>query len=541
MRRFKLFILTACVVLTFTACDTGANEPATGTEVVTEIEPIAENETDSVAPTTKDNNSQADSTETSTSLENSDNNDETALADEKEVTTSTETETTLTPFEAHGKLSVEGTKLVDANGKPFQIKGVSTHGIAWFPQYVNADAFATIRNDWKANCIRIAMYSDENNGYCSGGNKDNLKKLVKDGVQYATDLGMYVIIDWHVLGEQDPNVHKDEAKLFFQEMSTLYKDYDNVLYEICNEPNGNVRWKNVKEYAEEVIPIIKNNNPDAVVIVGTPTWSQDVDMAAKLPITDYSNIMYAVHFYADTHKGDLRNKVKTALSKNLPVFCSEFGICDASGNGNCNEAEANTWIEFFNDNDISYCIWNLSNKNESSSLIKSSCSKTSGWTMDELSQEGKWYVGILGGNASSDTQPNTTDKTTTNNNTDNKNTDSGKPEQTETTSNSSGKLKASIDCSNSWNDGTYDFFQYNITINNTDKAYNATGWTVTVVFDGDVDIDQSWNGNYKKSGKNIVITPVDYNKTINMNSSLNDVGFIIKTNCGAKVTSVAVK
>lgn len=114
-------------------------------------------------------------------------------------------------------------------------------------------------------------------------------------------------------------------------MSSLYKDYDNVIYEICNEPNGGTTWADVKSYAEEVIPIIRKNTKDALIIVGTPTWSQDVDIAAEDPVTGYDNIMYAVHFYAATHTDNIRNKVTTALSKGLPIFVSEFSICDASG------------------------------------------------------------------------------------------------------------------------------------------------------------------------------------------------------------------
>ena len=186
-----------------------------------------------------------------------------------------------------------GTDIVDKNGDKYQLKGVSTHGIAWFPEYVNQDAFQSLRDDMGANLIRIAMYSGENNGYCTGGDQKQLKELVKTGVDAATNLGMYVIIDWHVLGDQNPQTYKEEAKAFFEEMSSLYKDYDNVIYEICNEPNGGTTWADVKSYAEEVIPIIRKNTKDALIIVGTPTWSQDVDIAAEDPVTGYDNIMYA--------------------------------------------------------------------------------------------------------------------------------------------------------------------------------------------------------------------------------------------------------
>lgn len=295
-----------------------------------------------------------------------------------------------TPFENHGKLSVKGTDIVDENGTMYQLKGVSTHGLAWFPDYVNKDCFQTFRDDWGANLIRLAMYTHESGGYCSDGDKEYLKGLVDDGVNYATELGMYVIIDWHVLQDLNPQVNKEEAKKFFEEMSAKYKDYDNVIYEICNEPNGGTTWADVKSYAEEVIPIIRKNAPDAIIIVGTPNWSQDVDIASQDPITGYDNIMYAVHFYAATHTDGIRSKVQTALDNGLPVIVSEFSICDASGNGAIDYNQADEWFKLIDSNNLSYAGWNISNKDETSSLIKSSCTKTSWWSESELSETGIW-------------------------------------------------------------------------------------------------------------------------------------------------------
>ena len=290
---------------------------------------------------------------------------------------------------AHGALRVEGTQLVDKNGDAVQLKGVSTLGIVWFPQFVNKDAFADIKS-WGGNTIRLAMYTEEYDGYLSGGNQEEQLNRLDEGIKAATDLDMYVIVDWHILSDGNPNQHKEEAKTFFDEMSAKYKDYDNVIYEICNEPNGGTTWADVKSYAEEVIPIIRKNAKDALIIVGTPTWSQDVDIAADDPITGYDNIMYAVHFYAATHTDNIRNKVTTALSKGLPIFVSEFSICDASGNGAIDYDQAAKWFDLIDSDNLSYAAWNLSNKAETSSLIDSSCTKTSGWTDDDYSETGKW-------------------------------------------------------------------------------------------------------------------------------------------------------
>lgn len=330
------------------------------------------------------------STDSSVSSDNT-STDETQKKDDSTTQSQTPSKPEVgTPFDNHGKLSVKGTDLVDKNGNKYQLKGVSTHGIAWFPDYVNKDAIQTFRDDWGANLFRIAMYTDENGGYCSGGDKENLKGLVDTGVNAATELGMYVIIDWHILHDLTPQKYKEDAKAFFEEMSSKYKDYDNIIYEICNEPNGGTQWSEVKSYAEEIIPIIRANDPDAIIIVGTPTWSQDVDIAANDPITGYDNIMYAIHFYASTHTESIRNKATTALNSGLPIFVSEFSICEASGDGVIDYNQADLWFDLIEKYNLSYASWNISNKNESSSLIQSSCTKTSGWTESELSDSGKY-------------------------------------------------------------------------------------------------------------------------------------------------------
>lgn len=289
----------------------------------------------------------------------------------------------------HGALKVDGAKLVDQNGNPIQLYGMSTHGIAWFPQFVSYDSFKTLRDDWNTNCVRLAMYTHEYNGYCTGGDQEYLKSLVRTGVDAATELGMYVIIDWHVLQDQDPNVYKEQSKAFFKEMSETYANNTNVIYEICNEPNGYATWDSVKAYAEEIIPVIRANDPDAVIIVGTPTWSQDIDQAKANPL-DEENILYALHFYAGTHKDVLWNRMDSCVQNGLPVIVSEFGMCDASGNGANDFNSAQSWMDVIERHNISFFCWNLANKNESSSVFKESCTKTSGWTEEDMNESGKW-------------------------------------------------------------------------------------------------------------------------------------------------------
>lgn len=296
--------------------------------------------------------------------------------------------------DAVSRLMVNGTQLCDENKNPVILRGVSTHGLAWYPEYVNYEAFKTLKEDWKANVIRLAMYTDEYGGYCNGGDKAKLKQLIEDGVNYATSLGMYVIIDWHILNDNNPQIHKADAISFFDEISQKYSDHTNVIYEICNEPHG-VSWQNdIKPYANEVVKTIRKNDDKAVIIVGTNTWSQDVtDVIGNTVEGD--NIMYALHFYAATHTDWLRDKLLKAKNEGVAIFVSECSICDASGNGQIDYNQAEAWLKLMNDNAISFVAWSLSNKAETSALIKADCQKKSGWQEEDLSDAGKWFKNAI--------------------------------------------------------------------------------------------------------------------------------------------------
>lgn len=317
------------------------------------------------------------------------NNPAAMAASDNKSHTSTIYDTHDTPASLHGPLHVNGAILTDSHGKAYSLRGMSTHGIAWFPQYINRETFRTLRDDWHVNCIRLALYTEEYGGYCSGGNPDELKSRIRKGVDYATELGLYVIIDWHVLSDQDPNVHKSEAIDFFHEMSALYKDHDNVLYEICNEPNSSATWDSIRTYAQEVIPIIRANDQDSIIIVGTPTWSQGIDQAAAEPLP-YDNLLYALHFYAATHTDWLRQRLVSCTEKGLPVMVSEFGMCDASGNGSNDFSQTSQWLDLLDQHQIGYCCWNLANKAETSSVIIPGCEKISDWAEEDLSESGRW-------------------------------------------------------------------------------------------------------------------------------------------------------
>lgn len=295
----------------------------------------------------------------------------------------------------YGKLHVDGTELLDENDDVVQLRGVSTHGINWFSEYINAELFAQIAGKTNANVVRVAMYTEGFSGYLTGDetNQAYLLEEIDQAVSYASDNDLYVIIDWHILEDENPLIYQDEAIEFFELMAQKYGDNEHVIFEICNEPNGNTNWEDISKYANQVIPVIREYS-DNLILVGTPNYSQDVDEVIDHEL-DYANIMYTAHFYSATHHEELREKIKSANEAGIPIFVSEFGLSESSGEGDIDLKEANEWLQFLDDLNISYVMWSLSNKDESSAMINASEISVSGLEYNDFTDGGKWYLDYL--------------------------------------------------------------------------------------------------------------------------------------------------
>lgn len=289
-------------------------------------------------------------------------------------TTSTPTTTRptgTTPVAVNGLLHVCGTNLCNQYDQPIQLRGMSTHGLQWFWQCYTDASLNALANDWKADVFRIAMYVQEK-GYET--NPQMFTDRVNQLVDMAEARGMYALIDFHTLTPGDPNYNTERAKTFFQQVSSRNKDKKNVIYEIANEPNG-VGWSQIKQYADQVIPVIRANDPDAVVIVGTPGWSSlgvsgggswtdIVNSPINLP-----NIMYTFHFYAASHGDNYRSALSAAAAR-LPMFVTEFGTVSYTGNGAPDLSATTTWLDLLDQHKISYANWTYSDHEETSAVFR---------------------------------------------------------------------------------------------------------------------------------------------------------------------------
>ena len=336
----------------------------------------------------------------------------------------------VTPFEKYGTVQVAEDaetgyqQLSDEDGNPVQLKGMSSFGLQWGDGnwILNDAAFDALAYDWKCDIIRLAMYVTEG-GYASDPAAGLAR--VEKGIQLATERGMYVLVDWHMLSPGNPSdpqyleagvdlpeyasiraAHPEYngPQLFFAYISEKYGAQGNVLFETANEPNGNGGEKNAEEtwtnkllpYHQSMVDAIREYDADDtpnVVICGTDNWSQFVNAPLASPVVDpaveagdadVNQIMYTFHFYAGTHdtkideeKGDywLGMKIKEALEGGIGVFCTEWGTSESTGDGGPYINYAERWLDFLEEYKISWCSWSLALKNEISAAMQGGATK----------------------------------------------------------------------------------------------------------------------------------------------------------------------
>ncbi|KAJ8963718.1 hypothetical protein NQ314_005439 [Rhamnusium bicolor] len=261
----------------------------------------------------------------------------------------------------HGRLSVSGTQLMDSHGQPVQLKGMSLFWSVWMPYYWNRATVDSIHSACHSNIVRAAM-AIEYEGYLD--HPDVEMQRMETIIEAAIANDIYVIVDWH---DWNGEKHLSQAKDFFDKISKKYGSYPNILYETYNEPID-ISWSAiVKPYHLSVISTIRSNDPDNVILLGVPHYDQELDQAADDPITGQNNIMYTLHFYANENKQWLRDRAQNVIRQGLPIFVSEYGTCDGSGNGSIDAAETQLWYNWLDQNHMSYVNWALSDKDESAS------------------------------------------------------------------------------------------------------------------------------------------------------------------------------
>ena len=291
----------------------------------------------------------------------------------------------LSVVDTFGQLRVSGKNLVDKNGTPIQLRGMSLAWSNWWPQFYTPEVVAWLKDDFQVTIIRASMGVEDPGGYLE--DKEGQKAKIFTVIDAAISEGIYVIVDWHSHFAQD---HLDEAILFFAEVAEKYGDNPNIIYETYNEPLNTDSWnETLKPYHEAVISEIRKYDPDNIIIAGSRSWSTGVDEVIGNRLSD-ENTMYTLHYYAASHKQELRDIAQTALDAGIPLFVTEFGITEYTGDGFIDEAEARTWWNFLDENKISWCNWSIADKEESSAAVKPGASGEGGWPINMLTRSGQF-------------------------------------------------------------------------------------------------------------------------------------------------------
>lgn len=287
-----------------------------------------------------------------------------------------------TPVARHGALAISGNRVVDERGQPVTLRGMSLFWSQWAPQYYTAETVDWLASDWKVTVVRAAIAAEGEDSALTHMDRELAKAATV--IEAAAANGIYVIVDWHAHRN-----HPDDAEQFLSEIARRYGHLDNLIYEPFNEPlRDGVDWsRDVKPYHERMIAAIRAHDPDNLIIAGSPSWSQDVDIAATDPL-DGANIGYTFHYYAATHKADLRAKGDVALAAGLALMVTEFGLVEATGNGPIDLASSNAWWDWAEANGVSWLAWSIGDRDETSAALVPGA-PPAGWTDEHLTEGGR--------------------------------------------------------------------------------------------------------------------------------------------------------
>lgn len=308
--------------------------------------------------------------------------------------TQIERKTDATPVARFGQLQVSGSKILGQDGRPASLAGPSFFwsNTDWgMARFYTADAVEYFATEWQAGVVRAAIAGQHDGSYLDepGVNYARAEAIIEGAIAS----GIYVIVDWHS-HQAEQNVA--EAEAFFIRIAQKYGDQPNLIYEIYNEPLDTTDWaRTVKPYAERIIQAIREIDPDNLIVVGTQSWSQDVDKAAANPIRGHRNIAYALHFYAGTHGREYRRRAERAINAGLPIMVTEWGSVEYTGDGDLDWASSEAWLDFMRKHQLIHTIWAVSDKQEGAAMLVPGAGSNGGWTDRDLTASGRYARQII--------------------------------------------------------------------------------------------------------------------------------------------------
>ncbi|PIQ21089.1 MAG: glycoside hydrolase [Cytophagales bacterium CG18_big_fil_WC_8_21_14_2_50_42_9] len=274
------------------------------------------------------------------------------------------------------QVSVKGNSFVTADGKTIVFRGLDTSDPDKLARdgHWNKEYFEAMKS-WGANMVRFPVHPT---AWRKQG-KENYLKLLDQGVQWATELGLYVIIDWHSIGNLRTEMYQSdmyettqkETLEFWRTMATHFKGNTTVAcFELFNEPTvmngqiGTCTWAQWKALNEEMITIIRANGAKAVPLIAGFNWAYDLTPVMNDPI-NAEGIAYVSHPYPMKREKPWEEKWTADwghVAKKYPVILTEIGFCGPDEKGAhvpviSDESYGDAITKYADANGISYTVW----------------------------------------------------------------------------------------------------------------------------------------------------------------------------------------
>ena len=274
------------------------------------------------------------------------------------------------------RLTVKGNTFVNESGETLIFQGYNTSDPDKLASqgHWNKAYFQEIKN-WGGNIVRFPVHP---RAWRKWGDKNYLY-LLDQGIEWATELGLYVIIDWHSIGNLRSQLYQSDGyettqKETFEFWRTIAKRYGNhptvAFYEIYNEPttyNGQLglcSWDQWKEIVEEVIVIIRANGGKGIPLVAGFNWAYDLTPVRENPI-NAEGIGYVSHPYPQKRPkpwADQWTKDWGFVKDKYPLILTEIGFAGEEEPGAhipviSDESYGDAITKYCDENGISYVVW----------------------------------------------------------------------------------------------------------------------------------------------------------------------------------------
>lgn len=302
----------------------------------------------------------------------------------------------------HGAPVKKGKYIIGDDGNQIEFRGIGTHALLQYGNLHTLEALSSLR-DLGVNLIRITVYIENYTFLHSDGQQakgyiaapTETKAEIEKIVNYCEQLGLYVLLDWHVYswgaGSGTGIFHEEEATEFFTYFCTLYKDKPFVMYEIANEPHH----QTINEYVPFVTAmhtLIHSIVENPIIVTGT-CKDNTTDLWSAFKSNGLDDIFISSHAYGNSINVD---KYKAMWDVNMPIFNTEWGNAQASGDGNREDERTIALIKYYHEQKIPHSVWKLTDQAMTCAVLKNTGNINSekyatGFTEEDLSAEGTLY------------------------------------------------------------------------------------------------------------------------------------------------------